>query len=265
VPVPYNALGYQPEMASHGTHVMDIAAGNGGGSNVPGVAPEADMIFVHVDSSDVPWSGADVVGRNFGDSVHLLEALRFIFNEAGERPCVINVSLGTNGGPHDGTTLVEKGIDSMLREKSGRAVVIAAANSFADQIHAHGEIEVGGMSTLGWELKGNQRTENEMEIWGRISVKGMVDTLPEKNGAETVSKVAEAARRAPKTVLGIPAKKNLKEVKATEIRKKKLLKKTRKNTSTNTSKKTLGEKGNPKTANKRANKNPNSTKRRKSK
>lgn len=162
---PYNTLGYQPEMASHGTHVMDIAAGNGGGSNVHGVAPEADIIFVHVDSSDIPWSGTNVVGLNFGDSVHLLEAMRFIFDEAGDRPCVINVSLGTNGGPHDGTTLVEKGIDSLLRAKPGRAVVIAAANSYAHQIHAHGQIEVGGIATLEWELKGNQRTENEMEIW----------------------------------------------------------------------------------------------------
>lgn len=162
---PYNTLGYQPEMASHGTHVMDIAAGNGGGTHVHGVAPEADIIFVHVDSSDIPWSGTEVLDNNFGDSVHLLEALQFIFREAGDNPCVINVSLGTNGGPHDGTTLVEKGIDALLRAKPGRAVVIAAANSFSDQIHAHGQIEVGGMTSLGWMLKGNQRTENEMEIW----------------------------------------------------------------------------------------------------
>jgi subtilisin family serine protease len=164
---PYNALGYHPKMASHGTHVMDIAAGNGGGSNVHGVAPEADIIFVHIDDSTIPLSG-------LGDSMQMLEAMRFIFDEAGDRPCVINVSLATNGGPHDGTSPVEKGIDVMLREKPGRAVVIAAANSFTHQINAHGQIEVGGMTTLGWELKGNQQTENAMEIWydgaGRIIV-----------------------------------------------------------------------------------------------
>jgi subtilisin family serine protease len=69
---------------------------------------------------------------------------------------------------------VEKGIDSLLRAKPGRAVVIAAANSFADEIYASGQIDVGGVTTLGWELRGTHRTENEMEIWyegeGRITI-----------------------------------------------------------------------------------------------
>ena len=48
---------------------MDIAAGNGRGSNSPGVAPQADLIFVEVAASDIPWSGPAVVGKAFGDSV----------------------------------------------------------------------------------------------------------------------------------------------------------------------------------------------------
>ncbi|MCW3108423.1 MAG: peptidase, partial [Segetibacter sp.] len=171
---PYNALGYKPEAASHGTHVMDIAAGNGRGTGNRGVAPQAEIIFVELDSSDIPWSGEEAVGKNFGDSVQLLEAMTFIFEQAGDRPCVINASLGTNGGPHDGSTLVEQGIDSLVKQRANRAVVIAASNSFADNIHTAGTIAVGNTHDLSWGVPSGDTTENEMEIWyagqGRLEV-----------------------------------------------------------------------------------------------
>jgi subtilisin family serine protease len=162
---PYEALGYRPGPGAHGSHVMDIAAGNGRGTGVPGVAPAADLAFVQIAADDVPWSGPDVVGKAFGDSVQLLEALRFIFDRAGSRPCVVNVSLGTNGGPHDGTSLVEQGIDALVAEKPNRAVVIAASNSFADGIHAAGTVASAGRVDVRWEVAVADSTENEMEIW----------------------------------------------------------------------------------------------------
>ena len=104
-PDPYEALGYEPfpdsalpSPGTHGTHVADIAAGNGRGSGTPGVAPSAEIIFVDVSASDLPREGPEVVGSSFGDSTRLLEALLYIFDRAGDRPCVVNVSLGTNGG-----------------------------------------------------------------------------------------------------------------------------------------------------------------------
>lgn len=75
---PYVYLGYTPPKASHGTHVMDIAAGNGNGTKIPGVAPESDIIFVELENSDISFEGFEIVG-NLGDSVHLLEALEFNF------------------------------------------------------------------------------------------------------------------------------------------------------------------------------------------
>lgn len=162
---PYEALGTPLFTGSHGTHVMDIAAGNGKGSGAPGVAPAADLLFVQLSTSNIPWDGPDVVGKNFGDSVNLVEAVRYIFDEAGNKPCVINISLGTNGGPHDGSTLVEKAIDAMLQEKPNRAVVIAASNSHDDGIHASGDVHANGTHDLSWIIDANDFTENEMEIW----------------------------------------------------------------------------------------------------
>jgi subtilisin family serine protease len=185
---PYQALGYGPPQdpeGTHGTHVMDIAAGNGLGSKLPGVAPAADIIFVEVAASDVPFSGPEAVGKSFGDSVQLLEALQFIFTQAADRPCAINVSLGTNGGPHDGSTLAEQGIDRLLQQQANRAVVIAASNSFADGIHASGKVTQGGQQDLVWRIGEGDATGNELEVWYSGSDRFAVELI-EPDGSSLV-------------------------------------------------------------------------------
>lgn len=188
---PYSALGYGPppdnafQRGTHGTHVADIAAGNGRGSSVPGVAPKADIIFVEVSASDIPFSGVGAVGKSFGDSVQLLEALRFVFDQAGTRPCSINVSLGTNGGPHDGSTLVEDGIDRLIRQAPNRAVTIAASNSFSDGIHAAGTVSANGEFDLKWRIPTNDSTSNELEVWYSGNDRFAVEVIA-PNGASQV-------------------------------------------------------------------------------
>ena len=172
---------------------MDIAAGNGRGSGVPGVAPNADIIFVEAAANDIPFSGPNAVGKSFGDSVQLLEAVKFIFEQAGDRPCVINASLGTNGGPHDGSTLVEIGIDRLLRQAPNRAMVIAASNSFSDGIHAAGRVAAGGSVDLVWDIPSNDATSNELEIWYQGEDRFGVEVIA-PNG-ETLIRVAPGQTR----------------------------------------------------------------------
>jgi subtilisin family serine protease len=157
---PYAALAYRPEPGSHGTHVMDIAAGNGRGTGSPGVAPTADLIFVELDSRDFRPE------ESFGNSRRLQEAVKYIFDRAAQlgRPCVVNLSLGTHGGPHDGSTPVERWFDGLL-ETPGRAIVISAGNSFQRRSHAAGRIMPGQSRTLGWEKSASDATNNELEVW----------------------------------------------------------------------------------------------------
>jgi len=171
----YQALGYKPATdqelfpggpGTHGTHVMDIAAGNGRGTTVSGVAPKAELIFVElatISPRTIPIS--QLLTTNFGHSVRLVEAIRYIFDKAGDRPCVVNFSLGTNGGPHDGSNLVEQSFDAMVSQASNRAVIIAASNSFADGIHAAGTVPNNGFVDLHWDIRSTDQTYNELEIW----------------------------------------------------------------------------------------------------
>jgi len=162
----------------HGTHVAGIAAGNGrsGDGAFPatrfvGAAPEATIILVQPETTDVDSS--------FTDSVHVADAIQYIFEKARVMglPCVINMSLGQNGGSHDGESVVERAIDRLLETEPGRAVVVAAGNEHVWRGHASGSLTTGQTRTLHWRVGGQMplpggttgtgidRTPNEMEIW----------------------------------------------------------------------------------------------------
>ncbi len=167
----YRALGYGPPpdslflIGAHGTYVADVAAGNGSGTGISGFAPKAGIVFVEISTQP----GAPMIGQSFGDSAQLLEAVKFIFDYADKenKPCVINLSLGTNGGPHDGSTLVEQAIDRLLSDpdKPGRAVIVAAGNAFGQDLHAVGSVKPGGSAEIKWLIPKNDSTPNELEVW----------------------------------------------------------------------------------------------------
>jgi len=161
---PYHALGYRPyddPKGAHGTHVMDIAAGNGLGTRQAGIAPQADLVFVDISQKDLARDGVAAAGSFMGDSVMALEALDYVFRHAGRRPCVVNLSLGSTGGPHDGSSLVEQGIDALVQAKPNRAVVVAAGNFQIDGTHARGSVAAGATATIKWSVPAG----GEMECW----------------------------------------------------------------------------------------------------
>ncbi len=161
---PYAALGYHPADAdmgrgSHGTLVASIAAGNGGGGGPPGVAPESELVFVHL----ATW-GQDRSAK-LGNSVTLLEAIDFIARTAGERPWVINLSMGRTGEQHDGTTLSEQGLDAVLRAAPGRVICQSTGNYFTRRLHVSGQLRPAEERRLVWEVHKADVTPNELEIW----------------------------------------------------------------------------------------------------
>ena len=125
-----------PSFFGHGSNVSGIAAGNG--KSVPdsigdfaGYATEADLAVVSIDFSAV----------NFTEKV--ADGVQFLLNLADSLnvPCVLNASLGTYMGSHDGLDLPALRIDSMLKAQKGRAMVAAAGNSGNwAPFHLHSEV-----------------------------------------------------------------------------------------------------------------------------
>ena len=161
---------------SHATHVASIAAGN------RGVCPDAAIAGVLIALSD---DDRDRHGSLY-DSTRLAHAVDYLF-ALGERlynrpiPTVINISLGTNGHAHDGTSPICRWIDAALM-MPGRCVCVAAGNAgqeapqfagdlafLTGRIHASGQIAARGLETnLEWQVVGNgiaDVSENELEIW----------------------------------------------------------------------------------------------------
>src|SRR4051812_4308316 len=157
---PYAALDYLPAASdlgsgAHATHVMSIAAGSASApEGARGVAPEAELVFVHLASGLTSEEG------DLGDSVRILEALDFIRSIAGERPFVVNQSLGRTGGDHSGRSLVEMAIDQLIEEAPGRAVVQSAGNYFDKRIAAQGRLRPGRIESLDWEIAPGDPTRN---------------------------------------------------------------------------------------------------------
>ncbi len=166
--------------ASHGTHVASIAAGN------RGVCRNAFLTGVLI---DLPREDFDR-RRSFYDSTRIAHAVEYIL-EVAERlkqehqldslPVSINISLGTNGHAHDGSSAVCRWLENVLTT-AGRSVTVAAGNAGQEgpesaddigfimgRIHTSGRIAARGLDNdIDWVVVGNGAidvSENELEIW----------------------------------------------------------------------------------------------------
>lgn len=190
---PYAALGYHPGksdrrarqrghggwVGTHGTHVLSIAAGNGEGGSPMGVAPRADLIFASI-ASTTPI----LFGGVLGDSIAICESLAWVFDLAGDRPCVVNISMGAQGSGHDGSSAVEQFIDAAVTAKPGRAVVNSAGNYRHKRIAAQGRVARGTTLPLRFSVPPSDPTRSEIELFYSVADQLTVSvTAPD--GSET--------------------------------------------------------------------------------
>ena len=141
--------GFDP---GHGTHVSGIAAGRSFGTAWPGgVAPGATIVVA-------------AVGTQGGYVNDVVAGVKYCFQKASElgKPCVVNISLGTERHSHDGTDPLSIALTQLVSEdvvpaaglgtlpgvmpryKAGRVICAAAGNNRAFRLHWQATIPAGG-------------------------------------------------------------------------------------------------------------------------
>jgi minor extracellular serine protease Vpr len=120
------AAKFDNQTETHGTHVTGIAAGADKSNNniYYGVAPGADIAMVSYNLND-----------QTSDNVSISDGLKYLYDYATSvnEPCVVNMSLGLQIGPHDGTSAFDQVCDAL--QGKGRLLVGAAGNEGSDSLH----------------------------------------------------------------------------------------------------------------------------------
>lgn len=120
------------DVTEHGTHVAGIACAGGNISEeFYGVAPRSSIAMVKCT-------------RGFyAISTNIMRGIRFLIDKGRElnKPLAINISLSTNDGSHNGSSLLEKYI-STISTLERLTIVIAAGNEGDTSHHRGGILEV---------------------------------------------------------------------------------------------------------------------------
>ena len=149
--------------SGHGTHVTNIAAGSKHADNpFYGVAPKADIV---------------VIPSSF-ENKEIIEDIRAVkaYASREKKPWVVNLSLGSVIGPHDGSTDYDQAIDRMAQDKGG--IVVGAMGNEGDQrFHAFSSFQPGETKQVFVHYekdKDGNATEDDLthiDFWGISEVK----------------------------------------------------------------------------------------------
>lgn len=143
---------------THGTQVAGIAAGSYKGNGWYGVALGADLVVCGIPEAEL-------------NDVLVANCISYINDYArrSNKPYVINISLGTNAGPHDGTSYLNRVIQQFAGP--GHIFVASAGNDGDHPVCIHTSIE-SKQDTVSAMLSGYQ---------GSVSYSGVVNAWGDNN------------------------------------------------------------------------------------
>lgn len=152
------------ESTGHGTTVTGVGSSDGSSTGrEKGMAPDSKIIFVETNFSLPNWT------------LTIADACDFIFKKADSlgMPAVVNLSLGSYLGSHDGDDPASELMEELLDEKGGRIIVCAAGNSGSwGKYHVHGDVDTD--TSFVWMLNNptSQLGANTiyMDLWTDLAV-----------------------------------------------------------------------------------------------
>ena len=121
------ALTTDDAATTHGTMTAGIAAGSYRENGWYGMAPDADIVACGMPEDAL-------------NDVRITNCIAYIIDYAQRmgKPCVINISLGTNVGPHDGTSFLTRVFNQV--SGPGRVLVVSAGNDGNNPVCLHQSI-----------------------------------------------------------------------------------------------------------------------------
>ncbi len=148
------------DLSGHGTHVAGIAAGNGRASEgrYRGVAFEGDLLVIKL--AEIRSGRADI-----SDTARLMEAVDFCIRYAiaQNRPMVLNLSYGTNDGAHNGKSLLETYLNTVV-PMAKCVICVGTGNEGVGRTHAGGFLQEDITLEQELAISGTERSV-ELEVW----------------------------------------------------------------------------------------------------
>ena len=143
------AAGHCKGNGSHGSHVAGIAGGSGAGTSFVGMAPKSDLVFVPTTMY----------------STAILDGVKYILDYAKsqQKPCVVNLSLGSHVGPHDGTSDFDRACDELKQE--GFVLVGSAGNEGQKALYLQHTFTANGNDTAMMSYLDFSTTSTTLDIW----------------------------------------------------------------------------------------------------
>lgn len=180
---------------NHGTHVMDLACGPrtllAQVANLPpdfdappswapanDAASRCDLVAVQLDWSNI----ADTSGGSM--NVSIMDALVYMLSRcAPTARLVVNISWGTLAGPHNGSSVLERAMDELIRLSHGRLqIVLPAGNGYQDRLHANATLAKGQSMHLDWKVLPDDSTQTFLELWLPADAQGVTLSLRPPGG-----------------------------------------------------------------------------------
>lgn len=154
------AAGTDNEEQTHGTHVAGIAGGGYFGAVQTSATEQVDRNPYYGVAYDADLV---MVGSTLEDA-DILDGIRYVFDyaETEGKPAVVNISLNVPYGPHDGTSLFDKAVESMVGE--GRILVGSIGNEGRNRTHA--SLELDGASPAYTLFSPSGLDTKTVEMWG---------------------------------------------------------------------------------------------------
>ena len=160
--------------ATHGSHVMGLAAGNASLFPDHPMGDDIQIIAVQLPNT-IAW---DTSG--FGKEMYMLSAIHYVFERASriarafdmpELPLILNFSYGWSAGRHDGHSEMEIAIQDLLDARKTiqpvSELVMPTGNNFSSDMHARfiDDDFDGDTLSFGWHLQPDDQTSSYLEMW----------------------------------------------------------------------------------------------------